>query len=39
VRKPEGKEPIGRPNLRWRDNIKMNLRGIGWVGMVMNLLE
>jgi hypothetical protein len=29
VGKPEGKKPIGRPRLRWEDNIKMNLREIG----------
>jgi hypothetical protein len=29
VRKPEGKEPLGRPRLRREDNIKMELRDIG----------
>jgi hypothetical protein len=29
VGKPEGKRPIGRPRRRWRDNIKMDLLGIG----------
>jgi hypothetical protein len=33
VGKPEGKRPLGRPRRRWVDNIKMNLREIGWVGM------
>jgi hypothetical protein len=33
VRKPEGKTPLGRPRRRWEDNIKMNLREIGWEGM------
>jgi hypothetical protein len=23
VEKPEGKRPLGRPRLRWEDNIKM----------------
>jgi hypothetical protein len=23
--KPEGKKPLGRPNCRWVDNIKMDL--------------
>jgi hypothetical protein len=23
--KPEGKRPLGRPRLRWEDNIKMDL--------------
>jgi transposase len=32
--KPEGKRPLGRPRRRWLDNIKMNLRDIGWDGMV-----
>jgi hypothetical protein len=26
VRKPEGKKPLGRPRLRWEDNIKMDLQ-------------
>jgi hypothetical protein len=30
---PEGKRPLGRPRRRWLDNIKMNLREIGWDGM------
>jgi hypothetical protein len=30
VRKPEGKRPLGRPRRRWEDNIKMDLRDIGW---------
>jgi len=25
VRKPEGKNPLGRPRRRWEDNIKMDL--------------
>jgi hypothetical protein len=28
--KPEGKRPLGRPRRRWADNIKINLREIGW---------
>jgi hypothetical protein len=32
VRKPEGKRPLGRPRWRWEDNIKMDLREIGWIG-------
>jgi hypothetical protein len=31
--KPERKRPLGRPRRRWVDNIKMDLRGIGWDGM------
>jgi hypothetical protein len=30
VGKPEGMSPLGRPRRRWVDNIKMDLRGIGW---------
>jgi hypothetical protein len=28
----EGKRPLGRPRRRWVDNIKMDLREIGWNG-------
>jgi hypothetical protein len=27
--KPEGKNPFGRPRLRWEDNIKMDLQELG----------
>jgi hypothetical protein len=27
------RRPLGRPRRRWVDNIKMNLREIGWDGM------
>jgi hypothetical protein len=30
---PEGKRPLGRPRRRWIDNIKMDLREIGWDSM------
>jgi hypothetical protein len=33
VGKPEGKRPLGRPRRRWVDNIKMDLREIGWDDM------
>jgi hypothetical protein len=33
VRKPEGKRPLGRPRRRWVNNIKMDLRDVGWDGM------
>ena len=29
VGKPEGKGPLGRPRLRWEDNIKMDLQKVG----------
>jgi hypothetical protein len=32
VGKPEGKRPLGRPRHRWVDNIKMDLREVGWDG-------
>jgi hypothetical protein len=31
--KPEGRRPLERPRRRWVDNIKINLREIGWDGM------
>jgi hypothetical protein len=27
--KPEGKRPLGRPRLRWDDNIKTDLQEVG----------
>jgi hypothetical protein len=33
VGKPEGKRSLGRPRCRWVNNIKIDLRGIGWDGM------
>ena len=27
--KPERKRPLGRPNLRWEDNIKIDLQEVG----------
>jgi hypothetical protein len=30
VGNPEGKRPLGRPRRRWVDNIKIDLREIGW---------
>ena len=30
VGKPEGKRPLGRPRRRWEDNIKMDLREVGY---------
>jgi hypothetical protein len=31
--KSEGKRPLGRHKHRWEDNIRMNLRNIGWKGV------
>jgi hypothetical protein len=33
VGKLVGKRPLGRPRRRWGDNIKMDLRVLGWGGM------
>jgi hypothetical protein len=30
VGKPAGRRPLGRPRLRWEDNIKMDLKELGW---------
>jgi hypothetical protein len=34
VGKPQGKRPLGRPRCRWAGNIKMDLREIGWIGLI-----
>jgi hypothetical protein len=31
---PEEKRPLGRPRRRWVDNIKMDLGGMGWSGLI-----
>jgi hypothetical protein len=31
--KPEGRRPLGKSRRRWVDNIKMDLREIGWEGV------
>jgi hypothetical protein len=33
VGEPEGKRPLGRPRYGWENNIKMDLRDIGWDGL------
>jgi len=33
VGKPEEKRPLGRPRLRWEDNINMDLQEVGCGGM------
>ena len=38
VRKPEGKNPLGRPRRRWEDNIKMDFQEMGcgaWNGLIL----
>ena len=41
VGKPEGKRPLGRPRLRWEDNIKMDLQevrcgGMDWIALAQD---
>jgi len=31
--KPEGKGPLGRPRRKWEDDIRIDLREIGWEGV------
>jgi hypothetical protein len=31
--KHEEKRPLGRPSHKWEDNIKLNLKEIGWDSM------
>jgi hypothetical protein len=33
VENSEGKRPVRKPRRRWVDNIKMNIREIGWDGV------
>jgi len=37
VEKIEGKKPLGRPRVRWEDNIKMDIREVGCG--VMDLMD
>jgi hypothetical protein len=41
---PEGKRPLGRPRLRWEDNIKMDLAEIGidganWIRLAQDSVQ
>jgi hypothetical protein len=41
VGKDEGKRPLGRPTLRWEDNIRMDLQEVGsgcedWIGLAQD---
>jgi hypothetical protein len=36
VGKPEGKRPLGGPRHSWENNIKMDLREIGWIDLAQN---
>jgi hypothetical protein len=33
VRRPKAKRPDGKSENRWKDNIKMDLKVIGWEGV------
>jgi hypothetical protein len=33
VGRPEERRPLERPRRRWKDKIKIDLRGVGWGGM------
>ena len=30
---PEGKKPLGRPRIRWEENISMDIEETGWEGV------
>jgi hypothetical protein len=32
VKNPEGRRPLGRTRRRWVDNVRMDLRQVGWDG-------
>jgi hypothetical protein len=39
--KPEGKRPLGRPDCRWKNNIKADLQEVGsggtdWIGLAQD---
>jgi hypothetical protein len=36
ARKPEGKKVLGRPRLRWEDNIKVDLREVNWIDVAQD---
>jgi hypothetical protein len=33
IGKPGRKRPLGRPRHKWKDNIRMDLRDMGWEGV------
>jgi hypothetical protein len=44
VGRPEGKRPLGRPRLRWEDNIKMDLKEIrideaNWIQLAQDRVQ
>jgi hypothetical protein len=38
VGKPMGRRPLGRPRRRWEDNIKTDLREVGWRAFTRSIL-
>ena len=34
VGKTDGRRPLGRQGRRWEDNIKMDLREVGWIARI-----
>jgi hypothetical protein len=44
VGRPEGKRPLGRPRLRWEDNIKLDFRetgidGANWIRLAQDRVD
>jgi hypothetical protein len=44
VERHEGKRPLGRPRLRWEDNIKMDVReigidGVNWIQLAQDRVQ
>jgi hypothetical protein len=39
VGKPEGRSLLEKPRLRWECNIKLDLRGVGWVMSRIDLAQ
>jgi hypothetical protein len=44
IGRPEGNRPLGRPRLRWEDNIKMDLRetgidGANWIQLAQDRVQ
>jgi hypothetical protein len=44
VGRPEGNRPLGRPRRRWEDNIKLDLREIGfdgsnWIRLAQDMVQ
>ena len=35
--KPEARRPLGRPKRSWEDNIKVDLRDVGWEALVKSI--